>query len=392
VIKMSEEIIEWLKLPQDLQHRFFELADQEAKNLTKTISELKIQLESLKELIQPNIHSLNESEITQIIAAVDSSRSPRLSERLGIRYGVIAAGVIYLKGIEKRDETFRAGVYKRKQALSQDKSKYYFDVLSTYIERKLALEALDKCDLLIIDGSFYGFVYSVQRMKRAGFYGYDEEKVVKEILEITEELRKSGKVIGVIKRSHTRALGGYLAFIEKRNNPFTTIIDKLILSILMPERTLFSYHDLIKNDPVQLYTQIALLASRGSLENIREEAEKRVYAPFETIGLNRDTINDLRRVQVKAYKNMPPCEIEFPSSISVEELSKMLGQKDIFNEATNLPIALDLIDSMVTLPAKFTEEFVSEIEGRVLETITQSKEYQEVIKMFFTLLNPQKLY
>jgi hypothetical protein len=229
-------------------------------------------------------------------------------------------------------------------------------------------------------------------MKRAGFYGYDEEKVVKEILEITEELRRSEKVIGVIKRSHTRALGGYLAFIEKRNNPFTTIIDKLILSILMPERTLFSYHDLIKNDPVQLYTQIALLASRGSLENIREEAEKRVYAPFETIGLNRDTINDLRRVQVKAYKNMPPCEIEFPSSISVEELSKMLGQKDIFNEATNLPIALDLIDSMVTLPAKFTEEFVSEIEGRVLETITQSKEYQEVIKMFFTLLNPQKLY
>jgi len=392
VIKMSEELIEWLKLPQDLQHRFFELAEQEAKNLVKTITELKIQLESLKELIQSHIHNLNETEITQIVAAVDSSRSPRLSERLGVRYGVIAAGVIYLKGIEKRDETFRAGVYKRKQALSQDKSKYYFDILSTYIERKMALEALDKCDLLIIDGSFYGFVYSVQRMKSAGFYGYEEESIVKDILETTEKLRTSGKVIGVIKRSHTRALGGYLAFMEKRNNPFTTIIDKLILSILMPEKTLFNYHDLIKNDPVQLYTQMALLASRGSLENLREEAEKRVYAPFEAIGLKRNVINDLRRVQVRVYKSMPPCEIEFPSSISIEKLSRMLGQKDMFNEATNLPIALDLIDSMITLPAKFTEEFVSEIEGRVLETVTQFKEHQEIIKMFFTLLNPQKLY
>jgi len=389
---MSEELIEWLKLPQDLQHRFFELAEQEAKNLVKTITELKIQLESLKELIQSHIHNLNETEITQIVAAVDSSRSPRLSERLGVRYGVIAAGVIYLKGIEKRDETFRAGVYKRKQALSQDKSKYYFDILSTYIERKMALEALDKCDLLIIDGSFYGFVYSVQRMKSAGFYGYEEESIVKDILETTEKLRTSGKVIGVIKRSHTRALGGYLAFMEKRNNPFTTIIDKLILSILMPEKTLFNYHDLIKNDPVQLYTQMALLASRGSLENLREEAEKRVYAPFEAIGLKRNVINDLRRVQVRVYKSMPPCEIEFPSSISIEKLSRMLGQKDMFNEATNLPIALDLIDSMITLPAKFTEEFVSEIEGRVLETVTQFKEHQEIIKMFFTLLNPQKLY
>lgn len=389
---MSEEIIEWLKLPQDLQHRFFELAEQEAKNLVRTITELKMQLESLKELIQPHVYNLNETNITQIVAAVDSSRSPRLSERLGVRYGVIAAGVIYLKGIEKRDETFRAGVYKRKQALSQDKSKYYFDILSTYIERKLALEALDKCDLLIIDGSFYGFVYSVQRMKSAGFYGYEEENIVKDILEITERLRMSGKVIGVIKRSHTRALGGYLAFMEKRNNPFTTIIDKLILSILMPEKTLFNYHDLIKNDPIQLYTQMALLASRGLLENIREEAEKRVYAPFEAIGLKRDIINDLRRVQVRAYRSMPPCEIEFPSSISIEKLLKMLGQRDMFNEATNLPIALDLIDSMVTLPAKFTEEFVSEIEGRVLETVTQFKEHQEIIKMFFTLLNPQKLY
>ena len=47
---------------------------------------------------------------------------------------------------------------------------------------------------------------------------------------------------------------------------------------------------------------------------------------------------------------------------------------------------------MIGLSAKFTEEFVSEIEGRVLETVTKNKGSQEAVKTFFTLLNPQKQY
>ncbi|MGC9068695.1 MAG: DNA double-strand break repair nuclease NurA [Thermoprotei archaeon] len=394
---MDKEIIEWIKLPQDLQHKFFELASKEAEELTSKISSLKIQLESLRSLIEPYMHKLNTNNKVFTIAAVDSSRSPRLSERLGIRYGVIAGGVVFLEGVEKRNEDFLVGVFKRKQALSQDKSKYYFDILSTYIERKLALSALDKCDLLILDGSFYGFVYPVQRMKKAGLYGTEEEEKIKEILDITEKLKISGKAIGIIKRSHTRALGGYLAHKEKRNNIFTTIIDKLILSHLMHERTVFNYHDLIGDYPVQLYTQIALLVSRGSHENrleenLIEEAKKKVYSPFKALNIQRNIIDDLRRVQVKFYKDLPPCEIEFPSSISVDKLLEFLGQENMFNDATNLPIALDLVDSLVMLPAKFTEEFVSEVEGRVLEFMSKSKEYHDTIKLFFTLLNPQKIY
>jgi TRAP-type C4-dicarboxylate transport system substrate-binding protein len=33
--------IEWLKLPPDLQHRFFELAEEESKRLSRTIEELE---------------------------------------------------------------------------------------------------------------------------------------------------------------------------------------------------------------------------------------------------------------------------------------------------------------------------------------------------------------
>lgn len=397
MITMDNEVIEWIKLPQDLQHKFFELAENEARDLVPKISNLKNQLESLKNLIESHTHTLKITDKVFTIAAVDSSRSPRLSERLGIRYGVIASGAIFLKGVEKRSENFDVGIFRRKQALSQDKSKYYFDILSTLIERKQALDALDKCDLLILDGSFYGFVYSVQRMKKAGLYGPDEEKTVKEILDITEKLKRSKKTISIIKRSHTRALGGYLAFKEKRNNIFTTIIDKFILSLLMPEKTFFNYHDLIGDNPVQLYTQIALLASKMLHENqydenLIEEAKKKVYSPFDTLGIQRNIIDDMRRIQVKFYKYLPPCEIEFPSSISLDKLLEFLGQENMFNDATNLPIALDLIDSMVTLPAKFTEEFVSEVEGRILELMSKSKEYHDTIRLFFTMLNPQKIY
>jgi hypothetical protein len=39
-------------------------------------------------------------------------------------------------------------VFKRRQALSPD-----------YVERKLALEALQQAELVIVDGSFFGFLY-----------------------------------------------------------------------------------------------------------------------------------------------------------------------------------------------------------------------------------------
>jgi hypothetical protein len=315
-----------------------------------------------------------------------------LSERLGVRYGVFASGIIYLKGVEKRREVFRAGVFKRKQALSQDKSRYFFDLITTYVERKLALEALDQCDILLLDGSFYGFIYPAQRMKRTGLYGPQEDQIVRETFEVTEELRRSGKAVGVIKRSHTRAIGGYLA-LKDRNNIFITVIDKLILSTFMPQRSVFAYQELIGDRPIQVYTQLALLASstKWEVEPILE-AEKRAYAPFETLGLQKEGLKEMRRLQVRVYRDMPPCEIEYPSSIGLEKIMEWLGQENLFNEATNLPIALDLVDSMVGLSVKFTDEFVSEVEGRVLETIAKNRENQEAVKMFFTLLNPQKPY
>lgn len=390
---MAEELIEWVKLPQDLQHRFFELAWGEAEKLTETVQQLNQQLKDLKEKLQPYIETLPSSDKTLTVAAVDSSRSPVLSERLGVRYGVFATGTVFVKGVEKRKEDFRAGVFKRKQAFSTDKSRHFFNLLTTYTERKMALEALNQCDLLILDGSFYSFVYGALRMKKSGFYGEHEDKVLKETFEATETLRKSGKVIGVVKRSHTKAIGGYLA-LKHGDKLFTTIIDKLILSTLMPEKSAFSYRKILGETPIPIYTTIAemLTSKRHTSKDVVTEAKERVYAPFKTLKLEKQGFKEMRRIQVKYRKDIPPCEIEYPSSIHEDELLKILGQKNFFNEATNLPIALDLVDNAISLSPKFTEEFVSEVEGRVLETIAKNMENQNIVKTFFTLLNPQKQY
>jgi hypothetical protein len=390
---MAEEITDWIKLPHDLQHRFFLLAKDEAKELKQRILDLKGHLKYASQYFDKYFkHVEIKTEELSEIAAIDSSRSFSLSERLGIRYGVIGAGAVILKGTQKREEIFRAKVFRRHQALSIDKSKYLFDLLSTLTERDLALEILDKCDLLILDGSFYSFVYTAQRMKREEYLGEEEIKIIKEIYDKTEKLKRSGKVISIIKRSHTRAIGGYLAFINKSNNPFTKIIDKLILSVLMKEREYFNYHDLIENRPVQLFTQIALLVTSANLENIYEEAYSKIYHPFENLGLPKETIDSMRRLQIRIFKELPPCEIEYPSNIDLNKILNVLSEKNVFNESTNLPLALDLIDNLVEIPSKFTEEFVSEIESRLLEEMQTDINDQELIKIFFSFINPQKRF
>ncbi len=389
---MHEEYVDWLKFPPDIQHQFFQCAEEEAIKLAKAIEEFVSKVKEVKNTIIPHIHSLTLHDETYDVAAVDSSRSANLSERLGVRYGVFATGLILLKGIEKRGELYRVGTFKRKQAFSQDKSKYFFSLLTTYLERKLALEALDKCDLLILDGSFYSFLIPVERMRKSGLHGPEEDKIVDETFNLTEELRKSGKAVGVIKRSHTRAIGGYLAQKDKRT-PFTTIIDKHLLSTMMPENTYFSYQELLGDKPVQFYTMLAsLITPETDIEKVKVEVLDKTYRPFEILGYDKKILDEMRRVQVRAYDHIPPAEIEYPSSISLEKLLKFLGQKNFFNEATNLPLCLDLVDNLVSVSQKFTGEFVSEVEGRVLEKITGSKENIESVKIFFTLLNPQKEY
>lgn len=392
-----DEHTEWVKLPVDLQRGFFELATREAEELFKTIKRIDENLKSLRAEITPYIRAFPPQTKKSTIAAVDSSRSPRLSERLGIKYGVYATGVVYLKG-GVRTEKFKPGVFRCRQALTRENSKYLFDLLTIQEERRMALEALKECDILLLDGSFYSFVYPALKIREGKRLKKEEMEILNDIFNITEELRKSGRALGIIKRSRLRALGGYL--LKHGDGTFVNILDKHILSLIMPERSFFEYSSILGNCHPVIYTNVARLATikirfedllnktvKDSFESLFEIAENGVYKLFKDLGLSKDGFMSMRRAQVRFYGDLPPCELEYPNTMKLDDV---LSEDGLFSEATNLPLALDLVDNLVNISSKFTEEFVSEIEGRVLENMARCDESLASIKAFFAFLNPQK--
>jgi hypothetical protein len=383
---MSE--IEWIKLPQDLQHKFFEIAESESKKAAETIERLQKELKGLTELVSKHSRKFETGEERFRVAAVDSSKSPRMSQRLGIRYGVFSVGVTYLDKEGKKDE-FEAGIFKRKQALAQEESEFMFDIQTVFEERKVAKKALENSDFVIIDGTFYGFLYTALKMMEQGYYQQHHKDVVERTYELTNELVESRRVIGVIKRSRTRALGGYM-FLKAKNSTFVSVIDKLILSMILGKDTLFEYKDILGEKPVPLYSQIAALVNRGKkVDDYVEESRIKTYRPFEKLSLDSSRYNELRRIQVRAFEHMPPCEIEFPDKMQ-KDVMLLISQNKFFNEGTNLPMALDLVDSSVNLSAGFADEFTDEVQSRLIEMFDRENKNKDIARFFFSLMNPQK--
>ncbi|MEM2219220.1 MAG: DNA double-strand break repair nuclease NurA [Candidatus Korarchaeum sp.] len=388
-----EEELEWAKLPHALQSLFFERVEEEASSLMEVMERLDECLSSAKDFLSSFFETYDERNTSLRVGAVDGSRSPELSERLGVRYGVFTAGAVILEGARRVDERYYAGQFKRKQALSKEASKYLLELLSEYAERKLALEILEEVDFLFIDGSFYSFIYPVLRMRKRKLFGKREEELFGEIYDMTRRLINSGKVVGVIKRSHSRAIGGYIVAKSdpelRKLRELSTVIDKLILSALMPPKSIFRYENLIGEENVIVYTEAARTFDKyGESQDLVEIARKKAYEPFEKLGLDLEEFRRMRRVQVRAYSGVPVCEIEHPSIFG--RLMDAVSSRGMFSEATGLPLAIDMVDSLVSIGAKFTEEYVSEVEARLLERMRGRN--PEVAKWFFQLLNPQKAF
>jgi len=391
IVMAAEEYIEWLKLPHDLQAKFFQEAESESDRIVKRLKDVADGLLEIKPLLQPHFRKLGKREQAYTVSAVDSSRSPQLSERLGARYGVFASGSLMIRGLERLHEEYAVGVFKRKQAYSSERSRYFFDILATYVERKLALESLNHSDLVLVDGSFYGFLYSAVRMIKEGLLGDEEKKVVNDTFQATNELIESKKAIGVIKRSHSRAIGGWLAVNGKPDNPYTTTLDRFILSYAMPGGSVFYYDDLLGEEyPVLFYTRVSAVARMRGLEgtDLVDRALDITYDPFKRLELDSTLFNTLARLQARPFRGVSTCEIEYPRGLGVERVQAWLEQPDFFSDGTGLPIALDLVDSLVNIPAKFTDEFVAEVEARVVEKLRGQG--AEAVKLFFSYLNPQK--
>lgn len=380
---------DWAKIPVKLQHQFFVHAEREAMRLKRRLNRQKELLKQLHgELPFRPIPESNAWKRWRI-ACIDGSYSPNLSERLGARYGVYAAGYMIFEGSRLVDEAYQSDQLSHGQTGGPEATEILLGLLTTRLEREMARRCLEKKspDLIILDGPFYGFrvraKYLPQTAKVPRFGTV--ESLIKYVREISTTLQSSGKCVGIVKRIRTEAIDGWL---KKENRPRTRMNDKAILAATMPANQWFSYADLFGGSTSAYnifsnYARRKYILGQTGLQEARKEVERRMK---ETLLVEDPYIAlDNPRYFVRCNKTAPPFCLETPKNMPLEAILSYFQANQ--NPATGLPFPLDLIDSNVGLPTGFTKEFVEEVEALLIK----DPELQDVdLANHFQPLNPQK--
>jgi len=388
----------WSKLPIDLQEQFYDMAEKEARRLVSIIRDLHSRIETARSEIAPFIRSFSFGASRDVsIAAVDGSFSPRPAETIGARFVVYSAGFIMIRGGRIIKEGYFSDDIRHNQTYTREFSSAVLHVQELRLEREAALKALDEDpDLLLIDGSFLGFAYSLFRIRRMIPVPEWIIERARETLEMTEKLLDSGKCAGVVKRGRSRAIGGWLSVKEGRRNPLVDYLDKQILHYLMKPPSFFNYMELFQEPGLQrTYSRVSELLSHSdelnpsnALDSAREWAVESLMKALDVPKEKAQTLESrINRIQIKVSDENPPFELEVPVEAGERILENLFSNSENFNPATGLPIAIDLVDESVTLPAEFTREFVREVEARIVDSY---KGGLIEVRSFFTNMNPQK--
>src|SRR5579875_1006803 len=361
------EEISWYQLPLDLQAQFYKRAEEDSDKILNSLKEVSKKLTRLKSDLKIEFNQFNFSDKELKIGAVDGSKSMSMSNRLGLKIAVLSCCSLILKGNE-RIENFRVGSIKERQTYSDESSIKRLGLLLSYIERKSALEILNEVDYLIVDGSFYGFIYPILRLKKEGALSEEMKKLLNEVYYLTNKLIDSKKVIAVVKRSRTRVIGA-LMFLKYKDASYVDLLDRLILTYILPEQSIFDYATVAKmhdENFVQIYNQISsLILKRQVNEELIERAKDKAYEPVRSLGLSEEHVKKLTRIKVKSYTDTATCEIEHPK-LDIKELTQIVSSKNFFNPATGLPLILDMVDSLTSLPSNFTEDYALEVQARAI--------------------------
>lgn len=413
-----------MKLPRALQYQFFERAEEEAQRCKRRLKERGKRIEELRKLVETRPIRRSDEWRRWRVAAVDGSNSPATSERVGSRYGVYCAGYMIFEDGQPVDEEYASGEFIQDQMGSEDVAEKALSMMRFGLERELALKCLEekKADLVIIDGSFFGF--------RADAYRINDEpldvKGYRRGLDLTVDVRdktmrllKSGKAVGVIKRSRMSALDGFLLSMHGDESHCINANDKFILSLIMPVGHWFAYHWILKAPEETLELKEGLGRDFEKLQRMeRQLIAYNFYNAFRSMYRHKvlkkkeslspekiydNTAQNLRRTIRKSLDTdymlilrtsryyvkcsaTQPFELETPLDMDVEPILSYF--QAFHNPATGLPWPIDLVDENVSLPRGFTREFVEEIEAELI----RDPEVQDKISLqtHFAPLNPQK--
>jgi hypothetical protein len=374
------------------------LSESTAQYLAKHIQEVENEISAawpqVEFAVLPIPHPKREG---LTIVSVDGSRSPEPTKRLGGDFAVYSAGLLKLKGKKVVENRFAVGKADTVRTQRVDLASL-LSAKTMAAERQIAAAAIKDADLVLLDGSFYGFAGEVTSLLR----GRPTQSVqqmgewsdsIRTVLQKTEELIQSGKCIGVIKRSHTRAISGCLSVKEGRT-VLAGLTDKHILSRKLASASYFDYSKLLKGDSLLTYSMLAYNLASGrekdptpeALGRARELAASRFAKAFHRpFGFDVDP-SKLGRIQVRLFPDTSPCELEIPKTVSSSLVEELLDTEN-FSQATGLPHAIDMIDEYVGIPRAFTKDFVHEVEARVASLTPATL---AGVRGFFVGLNPQK--
>jgi hypothetical protein len=389
----------WCKLPQPLQQQFFRLAEKEAERCKERIKRIQQKLRGLREVISGRPIPDSDEWKKWRVAVVDGSNSPTTSERLGIRVGTYCASYLIFEGMQQVDEGYVSKCYVTEQLEGYGESLTLLELLRLNLERELAYQCLKEKDVdwVILDGSFFGFRASAHRVKRE-IVGVDEYRFGRELIsnirDKTLALMDSRRVVGLIKRSRSAAIDGWL--LHKYGDPSRCVgvNDKYILAALLPAGHYFAYEWIFERPEAYhyyaqmraLYDYVTLTRRRvRRLDQLYEAAKRKVtQSIYKSLEYAVERVTSLARYFVRCCE-APPFEFEVKVGTDIEPLLSYF--KAFHNPATGLPWPIDLVDQNVTIPKGFNKEFVEEIEALLIKDAISQK---DVLFNFFTYLNPQK--
>lgn len=391
----EEDLSAWMKLPRPLQSQYFENAAREAakakEKLMQQVDKMKALLPHLKFKSIPK----NEEWKHWKIVAVDGSYSPNISERLGVRQGVYQAGCMLFEGEKFLKENYWSGTLSENQVGDPEKTTQILRLLCTNLERTIALRFLKDADLILIDGSFFGFRVRCNEIRRKRL-DLEEWKTGAELVDDTRDktltLLNSEKALGIVKRIRTDALDGWLTYKYGNEKHCINQNDRAILACLMPENSLFSYKWLHASVPASFYAfnryRAERRGARGSADKILEKAQGAAVRQVEQdLGeevVGTDILVASRYyLRVKRY-TLPMC-IEAHRDVDINRYLAYLREN--IHDVTGLPYPIDLIDDNVSVPTGFTQEFLEEIWGILIREHSLDP---DDLTNYFQSINPQK--
>ncbi|MCS7145255.1 MAG: DNA double-strand break repair nuclease NurA [Nitrososphaerota archaeon] len=420
----GDEIPDILRVPRPLQEKFFHAAEDEADRILKRIGEIDAQVRLIRNEIVRGIRRIvaRDGWRDMVIAVVDGSDTPAIDERIGVKYGLYAAAYKLFRGEAPLPDGENYIGDRLNEQIHESRETFLklLDLVTVYLERTLAKHLLEQkaphVDMLILDGSFLGY--------RAGCSTVKDERIeftepvtrkhfervldlIFEINKLTEAIANSGRAFGIIKRVPTSAIDGYVRY-KYGASQGLNLSDRALLSLVMGSGELFSYEDYfeapLRVEALSWYKTVSKDKKvRGkSPEYILEEAERRVTVQLvadltdargrrEAMRLSGAAIlqlaGSLRRFFIRTRDGIPPICVEVPRSVPEDLLQNFLAYcLETSSPATGLPVSLDLVDDLVSLPRRLGRDFVSEVEARLL---TRGVDSSKLLALF-SRFNPQK--